>query len=250
MSLGYLSLRAREVAEALARISRHGPVPAVGNGATSVGMTLMHALGMRQATDAKPRFNGLVVSARRGTRLSDPNRVNLFAQVPDWSLSAIGSSRELLTRHGYDRNGRRSLNCTVRARQPNNQGLYLFVDHEARLLRERHAAEGGAATEVVAWSLSRLTQRLVESHPESAWVLASSSRSQGREYFHFRYVQFTSSPRADMLPRLLESGTVTVDHLITGREGRVVEKGPLFKINPSNASALFEVSPRIDLMQV
>ncbi|WP_419179400.1 MvaI/BcnI family restriction endonuclease [Providencia stuartii] len=40
---------------------------------------------------------------------------------------------------------------------------------------------------------------------------------------------------------LLESGTITMDHLIkrSAKNGRVTEKGPLFKINSRDLSLIF-----------
>jgi hypothetical protein len=231
----------------LAEISRRGPIPAVGHGDTSVGMTLMDQLGMHQTVDTKPKFNGLVISARRGTRFKDSNRVNLFAKVPDWDVSACKSSREIVDRYGYDRDGARKLYCTVSARRSNSQALRLKLDKKTQLLREQF--EGlGDPVDVAAWKIGNLKERLLQAHPESAWVLASSTIRNGIEHFHFRFAQFTAAPRADELPALLDSGTVTVDHLILNKNGRTVEKGPLFKIKPENVSALFPASGRFDLM--
>lgn len=245
-----LSSRARELLGKLAEISRRGPVPAVGTGDTSVGMTLLELLDVPYSSTSKPAYDGIVLSARRGTRTRDSNRVNLFAKVPDWTLSECKSSREILNRFGYERDGDRKLYCTVRARQPNSQGLVLTVDREAQLLRENHVATGGDVSEVAAWRLVQLEQKLLQSHAESAWIVAVPSLRDGREFFHFRFAVFTAAPRADELVTLLEQGTITMDHLIWEQGGRVVEKGPLFKIHPDNASALFPVSPRIDLLSL
>ena len=250
MSLQQLSPRAREVALALSEISRRGPIPAVGPGDRAVGMTLMAELGMQHTVDAKPKFNGLVISARRGTRLKDENRVNLFAKVPDWDVSACKSSKEIVDRYGYDRDGCRKLYCTINARQPNSQSLQLHVDHENQLLRELFRPTQGRNEDVAAWRLKSLKDRLEAAHPESAWVVATSSVREGVEHFHFRFAQFTAEPRADELPTLLETGTVTVDHLIMTKDGKTTDKGPLFKLKPGNVTALFPATPKFDLMAV
>lgn len=248
MSLNQLSIAAQEVAIELAEISRRGPIPAVGHGDKCVGMTLMDQLGMQHTVDAKPRYKGLVISARRGTRFVDVNRVNLFAKVPDWEVSVCKSSREIVDKFGYDRDDARKLYCTISARQPNSQSLQLRIDRDNHLLREQFISSDGSREDVAAWKIGKLKERLANAHPESAWIVASSSIRGGVEHFHFRFAQFTSSPRVDELPDLLEAGTVTVDHLIMTKSGQTTDKGPLFKIKPANVSALFPASARFDLM--
>lgn len=247
-SLSTLSSNAREVALALVQLSQRGPIPAVGVGDKSVGVTLMTALGIEHSVTSKPRFKGLVITARRGTKVKDVNRVNLFAKVPDWDLSTCKSSAEILKRYGYDRGGEQKLFCSVRAAHPNSQGLFLEVDANAGLLREKHRRADCSEEDVVAWRLSTLKERLVSSHPESAWVLASSVMRDGQEYFHYRFARFTGAPRVDDLPRLIDTGTITLDHLIFNEKGRIIEKGPLFKIAPQNVATLFPASATFDLM--
>jgi len=82
-----------ELVDILAGISRLGPVPAIGTGDTSVGMTLLSHLGVQYSSIEKPNFRGIVITARRGTKARDLNRVNLFAKVPDWDISSCKSSR-------------------------------------------------------------------------------------------------------------------------------------------------------------
>ena len=93
-----------------------------------------------------------------------------------------------------------------------------------------------------------LKERLLQRHLASAWITANSTRREGQEYFHYRFVQFTDKPRANQLPEFLDQGTVTMDHLILSQDGWTVEKAPLFKIRPENVHALFPGGPRYDLM--
>jgi len=238
------------VAEALAEIARHGPVASTGKGDMAVGKTLLDLLGVPQATNNKPKFKGFVLTARRSGR-AEGNRVNLFAMVPDWKISACKSSQEIVDEYGYDRDGGRKLYVSVRARRPNPQGLFLELDRASGLLRERCVrTDSNDPAEVAAWRLDVLKARLAQRHPASAWITANVERRDGEEYFHYRYVQFTDEPRLNRLPELIEQGTVTMDHLIFSSDGRTVEKGPLFKIRPDNVRALFPESPRYDLMRL
>ena len=240
-----------EVAIALAKISRLGPVRSTGKGDMAVGKTLLDLLGIQQATARKPTFHGMALTARRNSgRAGSSNRVNLFAMVPDWKLSACKSSEEIAERYGYDRNGGRKLYVSVRCGRPNAQGLFLEVDRACGLLREKHLAEKGSADDVATWKLAVLQDRLLQRHPASAWITVNVTRREGQEYFHYRFIQFTDQPQVNRLADLLDQGMVTMDHLILSRDGRTVEKGPLFKIRPDNVRALFPESPRFDLMEM
>lgn len=238
---------AAELADKLAELAQRGPVEAIGVGDKSVGMTLLALLGVEHKVTSKPAFNGIVIGARREGSDREANRVNLFAKVPDWDVSTCKSTQEIVERYGYQRDGGLKLYATIRARQPNAQGLMLEVDEETGLLHEVHSSEG-SHVRVAAWRLNGLMSRLAERHPASAWIVAKTQKRGDREFFHYRYVQFTGSPRTQLLPALLQQGTVTVDHLIFSENGRATDKGPLFKIKPANVSALFPQSPRFDLM--
>lgn len=222
----------------------------VGTGDTSVGMTMLQQIGLAYSSVAKPNFKGIVVTARRGTKSKDVNRVNLFAKVPDWELSACKSSREILQKCGYARNEEMKLYCTVKARLPNAQGLFLELDLGSRLLLENRVTDSNRAQPIATWRLSELEKKLQDAHAESAWVTAVPIVRGNEEWFHFRYVTFTSAPRVHELASLLEQGTITLDHLISASRGKVVEKGPLFKIKPENVNSLFPRSATIDLLSI
>ena len=232
----------------LRSISRKGPIQSVGHGATSVGMTLLSELGVDYTSLAKPNFQGIVVNARRRT-LGRSNRVNLFAQVPEWKISHCKSSRQIVEQYGYDADDEsRRLYCTVRANHPNPQGLFLELDRGAGLLRERFRSPIGESDEVAAWRLPILAERLTETHPETVWVRAVASTSGSSEFFHYREAQHVGPPKVEILDELLNEGTITVDHLIKKEGTRVNEKGPLFKIDPVNFDALFPAPLLFDLM--
>lgn len=54
-------------------------------------------------------------------------------------------------------------------------------------------------------------------------------------------VTHTKSPVVSQLMPLIQSGVITMDHLIkkSGKTNRVSEKGPLFKINKRELDLLF-----------
>src|SRR5690606_4828253 len=126
--------------------------------------------------------------------------------------------------------------CTVDARSKNSQGLFLSVDQQSRQLLERAEREG-AVMHVATWRLEDLEQTLIRTHPASVWVSANVVKQAGKELLHYRFATYSGSPKPSRLAALLAAGTVTVDHLIGEKCGRVTEKGPLFKIKPGNIPA-------------
>mgnify|MGYP000950518288 CR=1 FL=1 len=237
-----------EILWKLSLLAKGDPIPAITYGDNAVGMTLLSALGIEYSSSAKPMYHGIVINARRRTPTGNSNRVNLFAQVPNWIISHIKSSTELLNRYGYNvENSENRLFCTVSSRGPNSQGLLLMVDRNADLLNEV-AIENGKICPVVTWNLEKLADRLVSTHPETIWVTATVFKKEGQEYYQYREAVYTGPPKIGMLPDLITAGTITVDHLIGKKNGKVTEKGPLFKINPDNFSLLFPINEKYDLM--
>ena len=238
---------AKKLLGELVEVAQKGPIRSVGLGSPSIGMTLLRELGIEYQSVRKPKKYGIVVSARRRNKNSDRNRVNLFATVPDWDISPLKSTAEILDRYGYNRNGEKRLFCTVRAGQANSQGLILCVSKERGVLEERAVAKNDEQL-VVSWRIERLMRRLAASHPETFWITAQSSTLDGSEYFHYRYASHSSGADVKLLPELIEQGTITVDHLIVKKDGRVTEKGPLFKVRSRNIPLLFPVNHSFDLL--
>ncbi len=231
------SLVATELLSALRQIANCGPLRAVCGGDTAVGRSVESALGISINSSRLPDYKGIELKSGRSQILTRENRANLFACVPDWSLSGCKSSGAILERFGYIRGEEFKLYCTISARNTNPQGLKLEVDDLARLLREVSAE---APHNVAIWRMKHLENRLFEKHRETFWIKARSERVAGCEYFHLESVVHTRNPNLPQLERLLSDGTVTVDHLIKRKpSGGAQEKGPLFKIVKERIPELF-----------
>lgn len=204
---------------------------------TEVGRLLEELLGIRANSSRAPDYKGIEIKAgRKGST----TRQTLFAKVPEWSLSRLKSSAEVLDVFGYQRGDKYSklLQCTTSAKAPNPQGLYLTVPSGQTMLVEASKKEG--FPDVVTWRMEDLKQALQQKHPETFWVTASAKRGDGFEEFRYEHVLHTRKPMANSLPTLLETGVVTLDHLITrDLTGKVKEKGPLFKIWKKDMDLLF-----------
>ncbi|MBK9534108.1 MAG: MvaI/BcnI restriction endonuclease family protein [Flavobacteriales bacterium] len=229
---------AAELLLRLKKIGALGPVRAELAADTAVGRTLETLLGITINSSRQPDYKGIELKA---FRRSKGNRKNLFAQVPDWSLSKLKGSGEILDQFGYERGVDFKLYCTVSCLGPNSQGLMLRIDNDDRLLHEN--SNKPLIGDFAVWTLTKLHERLLEKHNETFWIAAESLREDGVEYLHYTKVEHTRKPIVSQFDLLLEQGIITLDHLIKRKPSRnTVEKGPLFKIKPNSVGLLFPPS--------
>ncbi|TMU50742.1 MvaI/BcnI restriction endonuclease family protein [Flagellimonas algicola] len=227
-----------ELLAMLRRVASSGPIPSVVDADTSVGRTLETALGIDINSSKKPDYKGIELKSFRNNRT---NRKNLFAQVPDWTLSKFKSSEEILDTFGYERGDDFKLYCTVSAINRNSQGLSLRLDNDISQLIEN--SHDPAIGDFVIWTLDKLHDRLMEKHKETFWIEAESSTIGGTEHFLYKLVEHTKKPITSQFDLLVDQGIITLDHLIKrNSKGKVVEKGPLFKIKPKGIGLLFPPS--------
>jgi len=224
---------AQELLLKLKAISNKGLIKATTRGSTAVGMTIEHALGILPNSSMQPDYNGIELKSGRGGK----NRNTLFAQVADWQISPLKKSSEILDQFGYYREDDFKLYCTISARKPNSQGLRFSYNEKLDLLIETHETFG----DVAVWPGSLLRSRLFQKHKETFWIHAESIEYDGDEYFKLISVTHTKDPMCSQLMPLIRDGIITMDHLIKRRasDGRVSEKGPLFKINKKDLSLIF-----------
>src|SRR5690606_35204596 len=233
-----------ELLAMLRKVASAGPIPSMVAADTSVGRTLETALGIEINSSKQPDYKGIELKSFRSSRR---NRKNLFAQVPDWSLSKFKSSAEILDAFGYHRAEDFKLYCTVSAITRNSQGLALRLDSDIKQL-----VENSDKTEIgdfVVWPLNTLHNRLIEKHKETFWVEATSAYIDGIEHFQYSMVEHTKKPITSQFDILIDQGIITLDHLIKrNTNGKVVEKGPIFKIKPSGLDLLFPPSEKYNLI--
>lgn len=228
----------------LRKIASAGPIPSMVDADTSVGRTLETALGININSSKKPDYKGIELKSFRKSRT---NRKNLFAQVPDWSLSKFKSSAEILNNFGYKREEDFKLYCTVSAITRNSQGLNLKIDNDIKQLIEN--SDKPEVGDFAVWTLDKLHYRLKEKHKETFWVEAESTRINDREHFQYKLVEHTKKPITSQFDLLIDQGIITLDHLIKrNSKGKVVEKGPLFKIKPKGIELLFPPSESYSLI--
>ena len=238
-----LATVSNELLAKLRQISGNGPIPAVCLGSTAIGRSIEACLGLTMNSKRTPDYKGIELKSGRTPLLKPATRYTLFACVPDWTLSKFTSSGAILDAFGYDRNGVRKLYCTVSVIKPNSQSLQLKIDSSLQRLIEFARKEGFG--DVAVWKLDHLHTRLTEKHKETFWIQAESKNLNGKEHFILKKVTHTRTPSLAQFDGLLETGGITLDHLIKRAAGRTVEKGPLFKIWPDRISKLFLLPPVI-----
>lgn len=202
-------------------------------GDTGIGYTIETMLGIPANSKKEPDYKGIEIKSGRGGK----NRSTLFAQVPSWDLSPCKKSAEILNKYGYERENDLKLYCTLSTQRENSQGLSFIYDETKDELQEWYMK-----TELVAvWSGKLLRTRLKDKHTETFWIEATSEKIEGQEYFSLKSVTHTKAPILSQLMPLIQSGVITMDHLIkrSGETSRVSEKGPLFKMNKRDLEMLF-----------
>ncbi len=233
---GQLDERSYELYGLLKKLSKKGPIKGVGTGSTSIGRSIESALGIEMNSSKNPDFHGIEIKSKRSTTTT---RDTLFAQVPNWKLSRVQNAREILDLYGYLRDGiEKKLYCTVSSIQANTQGLLLNLDHDAQILEE-FWKKANLTTQVCIWQLKQLHQRLESKHQETFWIKATPIEKKNGTYFRLDEALHTRSPSLRQFDRLIDTGEITVDHLLKRQNGKFTDKGHLFKMKASAKKELF-----------
>lgn len=236
-----------ELLDKLREVCARGFIKTLRPGATGIGMTLETVLGIAANSSQFPDFKGIEIKAKRGGK--GDSRTTLFSQVPDWSLSPVGSSMGLLQRRGYTRDGRLQLYHELDARQPNSIGLFLLVDEARDWLKQSQLDKvTGSTTHDVTWQMQKLRDRLAQKHRETFWVHARCQGKGANEEFEYHTVEHTKGPKVRNLEALIEAGVISLDYTLSQLSAtRARDHGYLFKIHSSNLGALFPPSRRYAL---
>ena len=239
-----------QLIEQLKALCALGPIPAIGMGSNSVGKTMQKHLGITHSVRGRNVLHGHTITST----LAKPNsggRTNLFACVPDWSSSVFKSSKELVSHFGKEdlvRGYHKSLFCTVNSKSENSFGLFLKADSVSRTLEE-WSQSAGYDTLAVKWRIDKLEAKLM-TLGRTAILRALPVNLGGKRGFHFRYLDLLGAPDFVSFLELLENGSITVDHLISIKQGSnsAKEQGPLFKIRADAREDLYKGMRRYDLM--
>jgi hypothetical protein len=227
-----------ELAVLLRGVATRGPIRSVIVGDAAVGWAVEKALGIQPNPNKRPDYKGIEIKAGRGT----VNRSNLFAQVPDWSLSPYKSSLAILKKCGYVRDGRLQLYCEMRTTKANGQDLRLRVTDRPPWLIEY--LDRNPIEDIAVWPLALLHGRLLEKHPETFWIKAQPVIKEGVEHFVLKSAVHTRRPSVAAFDKLLIEGAISVDHVSRLVGKTAGERGPSFKVDEDRRGELFIGRPR------
>ena len=241
---------ASELIEKLKKVSALGFVRTKRPGDTGVGYTLESYLGIEANSSKAPDYKGIEIKSKR-IRSNKTGRTTIFSQVPNWSISRLKGSKELLYERGkYNEEKKRvQLFHELSATKLNSYGLQLELDTPNNFLHQIFIDETIKQRDVT-WELNILKNRLVEKHKETFWVTAKTNGKSGdvNEEFLYSSVKHTGQVDQTVFPVLLETGVVTLDYTIKEKSpGVAKDQGYLFKIAPKNLDLLFSQAQEYQL---
>ncbi|QIK95564.1 hypothetical protein G7076_02895 [Sphingomonas sp. HDW15A] len=244
---GTLSQEALELLSMLKSVGSRGFVPTLRPGDTGVGFTLESLLGIRCNSSKAPDYKGIEIKAgRKGSH--ERGRTTILSQVPDWSISRLKGSADILRERGRfsEKKGRNQLFHEMCASTCNSYGLLLEVDGNDFL--HQSWTDGTSVVRDATWKFEKLFARLAEKHGQTFWVKAETQGTGAAEKFHYVAARYTSGVSEARLPMLLEAGVITLDYTIKEtKTGTAKDQGYLFKIRQSDLPLLFKSPLDFDL---
>ena len=184
----------------------------------------------------RPQFEGTRVAEYEA---KDRNRVSAFARV-----------------YGYDSDahpGYSSLYITIGSQEApqNNQGFYLAVNDESRMVNLMWENPATHKSEVAAyWSFDDLKEQLYLKHPSTLWVKAESRNNGDMVQFKYTEIEFSRAPQFMTFLSLIKSGVITYDWRgYTTKSGKYSGKnhGNAWRIKPNAKAELFGGIEVVDL---
>lgn len=207
--------------------------------AKDAGETLEALLGISPNNLVSADYKGEIEIK---TKISKSTSNTLFCSVPEWGISEVKSSTEMILKYGYQ--SRRyqdfiDLYVTVN-NKPNNQGLFLVTDDEISQVIQNHDSKS-IITNTCRWQYKALKEILHKKHPKTVWIVAEKKQFDGRTYFKYNEIELTQDPIFSQFLLLIQQGEITFDW--RGRvdnEGKnYKDKGHAFRIKPRSKSLLF-----------
>lgn len=212
---------------------------------TGVGREVEAQLNIPMNPLKTPDYKGIELKSKREKAKV---RSNLFTQAPNWALSKLKSTNEIVAKYGYipEDYTHKCLHVTLSALKPNAQGLGLNVEYTKNWLEANEYArtpngEGQykKLNDVSVWQLLDLHNRLLTKHCETFWIDVDTRIVSDREYFRVLSIDHTKNPIPSQFDILLEQGKITVDFLLCRDSGGDTYS---FKVGKKDRALLFPES--------
>lgn len=191
-------------------ISRKGFIKSLRSGDTGVGYTFESLLGIKANSSRHPDYKGIEIKSSR----SRNSKGTLLSMAPNWSISNLISSHQLLQKRGRSNEkwgGLKTLNHSIRGDNKNNWNLKLML--EEPYIHQVHDKDDFIEKDV-SWLLEDFQLRLSKKHRETFWVNVETRNLGGIEEFHYVGVKHTGDIDTQVIPDLIERGIISVDYLI------------------------------------
>jgi len=237
----HISPIANELLILLKDISSKGFIKTHRSGDTGVGYTLETLLGIKANSSKSPDYKGIEIKAGRSNS-HITGRTTIFSQVPNWSISHLKSSLQLLNERGRfnELKKRKQLYHELVTTKINSYGLSLKLEENKNNLNQIFT-ENQIETIDVTWTFPKLLDRINEKHKQTFWVKAITDMKGSDEKFHYVSARYTSGVNPNKLPLLIETGVVSLDYTIKEtKNGGAKDQGYLFKIRQKDLSLLFK----------
>lgn len=213
------------------------------NADTGIGREVETLLGIDMNASPLPDYKGIELKSFRSQRPSI--KKNLFCKVPDWDISHLKSSAEIVDKYGYFSDGYKSYRNTLNCGKPNSQNLRLNMNYPDSLLEieeDKRITEQDfkKIADVAVWRLQTLHQCLLTKHHETFWIeVDTRTGDNGQEQFRFNKIEHTKNPIVSQFDILLEQSMITVDLLLGRPRDKKGGDSVSFKIKKSAAGLLF-----------
>lgn len=225
-------------------------IPSVGQGKPAdkdVGVTLEEALNLSINSLKTADYLGEIELKCKRTKSKTRN--NLFAQVPDWSLSEFDRANDFLIKYGISsikHPGFKTLYVTVKSSPPNPQGFYFNLDYKKGYLQQNRLIDG-LVNDMCVWEFDKLKERLHEKHPKTLWIEAEEKIIDGKVHFNYHKAKLTQKPIFSSFLNLIAAAEISMDwtHRVLPDRSKYNDHGFLFKIPTKSRSKLFSITDEI-----
>lgn len=215
-----------------------------------VGDTFEKALGIKPNNLISADYKGKIELKTKN--LNSKTKDTLFSMIPNWDISKIKGSNEMILTYGYPSNkekykGYKDLYVTV-STTPNQQGLYMGVDYENKIIFQRYS-DGIINRDVCIWEFEKVKEKLYIKHPKTMWLLAEIKKINEKIHFKYDKVTLTQRPIFSQFLSFIDQRILTYDWRGRVRQDGTgyKDKGHCFRISPKYRNLLFDESKKIKL---
>lgn len=227
-----------EVQRRLQELKDMGYVPSLRRGATGIGYTLEHYLGVGETNIQVPDLGGRV--ELKAVRRNSKSMITMFTfNRGAWKIK----QSDVIKRYGYiSDDGREALYCSLWANTANSLGFSVDVDKSSNILRLMHGT-----VEIASWSIYRLVGALLYKLGKVLLVIADSWKEpESIEEFCFNEAYLLDNPSEENFVDAIENSRVCLDiRMHINDRGKVRNHGTGFRAMEKDLYLFFHRKTRL-----